>query len=216
MLQESQRSYEQLCPVAVALDLLGDRWTLLLLRDLLWHGPMRFRELEQRNPGLSTSLLSGRLRELARAGLVERIGPERAGHYRPTESGEAVRGIVDALYEFGLPLLRVAPLSPEMLAYTVADIAHRRRAELLRLDRSAAVRLDVDGVQATVVARPGMLEVRDEAAVDASLCCTQGTLIELLLGREAFDEALASGAATVDGDAGAARLVIGLLGGAAA
>lgn len=63
------RSYGQGCPVAIALDLLGDRWTLLILRDLA-HAPLRYLDLQAINPGLSTNLLAIRLRQLEAAGLV--------------------------------------------------------------------------------------------------------------------------------------------------
>ena len=64
-------SYEQGCPVAVALDLIGDRWTLLFLRDLT-HAPMRFIDLQHINPKVSPNLLTKRLRALQAAGIVTR------------------------------------------------------------------------------------------------------------------------------------------------
>lgn len=212
MLQELPRTYDQLCPVAVSLDLVGDRWTLLLLRDLLWHGPMRFSELEDRNPGLSTSLLTARLRELGSAGLVERIGAARAGHYRLTESGQRIRGVIDAFYEFGGPLLTRAPLRAEMLEYVVRATARRRQRELLELDESATVRLDVAGCQTIVAARPGSLEVETETDVDATLRCSQEAFVGIVAGAVTLDEAVASGSATVDGELSGVRLVTGLLG----
>jgi DNA-binding HxlR family transcriptional regulator len=64
-------SYEQGCPIAVALDLIGDRWTLLFLRDLS-HAPMRFGDLQHINPRVSPNLLTKRLRRLQAAGIVTR------------------------------------------------------------------------------------------------------------------------------------------------
>ena len=67
----TKRSYGQYCAVARGLDLIGDRWTLLIARDLLL-GPKRYKDLLDGLPGIGTNLLAARLRELAGAGLVER------------------------------------------------------------------------------------------------------------------------------------------------
>lgn len=212
MLQVPPRTYDQLCPVAAALDLVGDRWTLLLLRDLLWHGPLRFGELEDRNPGLSTSLLSARLRDLTGAGVVERIGTGGAGRYRVTEAGLRARPVIDALYEFGGPLLAGVPLRPEMLAYVVRATALRRRRELLELHESATVRLEVDGCETVVVAGPGRLETTTADGVDATMRCTQEAFVGIVAGALTLDDALPAGSATIEGDPAAVRLVVGLLG----
>lgn len=235
------RSYDQLCPVAVSLDLVGDRWVLLLLRDLLWHGPMRFGEIEQGNPGLSTSLLTARLRQLEDAGLVERIGAARAGHYRLTPSGQRIQGVIDAFYEFGGPLLAEVPLRPEMLDYVVRLAARRRARQLLQLDRSGVVRLDIDGCHAVLAVGPGSLrlatgtdgngdaataadaddtrrvatgtDVDDVTGTDAdgSLRCAQPAFVGILAGTLTLDEAVAAGSATVTGDTATVRLVTDLL-----
>lgn len=209
------RSYDQLCPVAVALDVVGDRWTLLLLRDLLWHGPMRFGEIDDRNPNLSTSLLTSRLRDLERAGLVERVGADSATHYRLTEPGQRIRGVIDAFYEFGAPLLSRVPLSTEMLDYLVRSTARHCRRQLLDLDRSMSVHLDIDGCQATLVVGPGQLgAVSDgdvDVDVDGALRCSQAAFVALLAGQLELDGARHDGAVAVVGDAEAVRLVVDLL-----
>jgi DNA-binding HxlR family transcriptional regulator len=204
------RSYEQLCPVAVAADAIGDRWSLLLLRDLLWHGPMRFSELEGRNPGLSTSLLTARLHDLEEAGLVERVGVPP--HYRLSTAGHGVRGVIDALYEFGRPLLDDVPLSEDMVAYVLASIARRRQRELLQVDGSTAIRLRIDSYEGIVTVRPGFLGLAVDAEVKATLTCSQAAFAAMLDGTLALDDALAGGSAAIDGDGPAAQLVAGLLG----
>src|SRR5437764_6436136 len=67
----SARSYGQYCPIATALDLLGDRWTLLILRELLG-GPRRYSDLRAELPGIATNLLAERLKELTEGGFVDR------------------------------------------------------------------------------------------------------------------------------------------------
>ena len=67
------RSYGQYCSVAKALDVVGDRWTLLIIRELLLQGPCRYTDLRNGLPGIATNLLSDRLRELEAADLVRRL-----------------------------------------------------------------------------------------------------------------------------------------------
>lgn len=98
------RSYSQSCALAVALDTVGSRWTMLLLRDLL-AGPARFVDLQRGLAGIPPSLLTTRLRDLEDAGLVERSdGPYGASLYRLTDRGLAIRPALEELGKFGLTL----------------------------------------------------------------------------------------------------------------
>ena len=85
-------TYGQYCPIARALDVLGERWSLLILRDMIV-GTTRFNDLARGLPGLSRSLLTKRLRQLERAGLVERVGSD----YLLTEAGRDLEPIVFGL-----------------------------------------------------------------------------------------------------------------------
>src|SRR5689334_25241844 len=91
-------SYGQFCPVAKAMEVLDERWTLLIVRELLL-GSTRFNELRRGVPKMSPALLSKRLRALERAGVVERT--EGKG-YALTASGQELRPIVDALGAWGV------------------------------------------------------------------------------------------------------------------
>lgn len=108
-------SYEQACPIAVALDVLGSRWTLLLLRDLA-HAPMRFTDLAAINPGVSPNLLTKRLRTLEDAGLVHRRRlppPAPAVVYElDGEARRKVLPVLNALGRFGAFLFRTASTGP--------------------------------------------------------------------------------------------------------
>jgi len=101
------------CPVACGLDLLGDRWTLLVVRDLLL-GRSRFKDFEASPEGIPTNLLADRLARLLAWGVVEQVpaGPgARHQAYRLTVKGEALRPVVMALRDWGLawePGTRVA------------------------------------------------------------------------------------------------------------
>lgn len=95
-MEAESRTYGQYCPVSRAVEILGDRWTLLVVRDLVV-GATRFNELARGNPGLSRSLLAQRLRQLERAGIVEHVGHD----YLLTEAGHALRPVVMALGDWG-------------------------------------------------------------------------------------------------------------------
>lgn len=96
------RTYNQDCILAHALDLLGERWTLLILRDLFL-GPQRFGDLQAGLPGIGANLLSKRLKELEEAGLLEAVSSGDArGRYRLTETGEALRPTVRTLMKWSI------------------------------------------------------------------------------------------------------------------
>ena len=95
--------YGQFCPVAQALEVVGERWTLLVVRELL-HGNYRFGEILNGVPLMSRSLLSRRLKEMEISNLIARV-PQGRGHvYRLTEAGNALRPLINQLAEwFGIP-----------------------------------------------------------------------------------------------------------------
>ncbi len=93
------------CPVARTLDIIGERWTILILRDLLLSGPRKFQDFEASLKGISPNTLSARLKRLEEHGIVERHmyeqHPPRA-EYRLTEKGRALGAVVQAMRDFGL------------------------------------------------------------------------------------------------------------------
>lgn len=96
------RTYNQDCSLAHALDLLGERWTLLIIRDLFL-GPQRFGDLHANLPGIGANLLSKRLKELEEAGLVEAVSSgEARGRYRLTQTGEELRPSIRALMKWSI------------------------------------------------------------------------------------------------------------------
>ena len=100
----TRRSYDQPCPVAHALDVVGERWTLLIVRDLLF-GPLRFTDLRDGLPGLAPNLLSDRLRWLVGSGLVEQreLPPPAARTvYTLTPRGRDLGPVVHELSRFGV------------------------------------------------------------------------------------------------------------------
>ncbi len=94
-------SYGQFCPVAKAMELLDERWTLLVLREML-AGSTHFNDLRRGNPRMSPTLLSKRLRTLERAGVVQRSVEDGRTSYTLTACGEELRGVVEALGAWGV------------------------------------------------------------------------------------------------------------------
>jgi DNA-binding HxlR family transcriptional regulator len=126
----SKKTYGQMCPIARALDVLGDRWTLLLIREFLL-GPKRFKELLAVLPAMGTNRLSERLDMLVENGVVQRTalqGPTSATAYELTTHGEKLRKPVLALALWGMGL----PMDERVDPATA-------RAELIMLGLTAAV-----------------------------------------------------------------------------
>jgi DNA-binding HxlR family transcriptional regulator/putative sterol carrier protein len=117
----NQRSYGQYCPISRTLGLLGERWSLLIVRDLL-AGTTRFNDLARGLPGLSRGLLTKRLRQLEAAGVVERLG----SRYLLTDSGRGLEPIVAALSEWGAQWTFGEPEADELDAAVLVWWMHGR------------------------------------------------------------------------------------------
>lgn len=144
----TRRNYSQNCPIARGLDVLGERWTLLILRELVG-GPRRYGDLRAELPGIATNLLAERLKELQDAGLVDRAElPAPIGRtvYTLNDMGwQRVLPILQSFAWFGLDRLdRIedGPVSPltGFLAGFVVPFDPLKAAEL-----SAAYRVEIDG-----------------------------------------------------------------------
>ena len=99
------RSYGQYCPIAKALDVVGDRWTLLIIRELLVRGPCRHTDLRNGLPGIATNLLSDRIRELESAGLIRREDappPIATTLFHLTQAGAQLKPVLDAIGRWGI------------------------------------------------------------------------------------------------------------------
>lgn len=107
----TSRSFHQWCGLAEALDRIGDRWTLLIVRELLL-GPKRYTDLRRNLPGIATNLLGDRLRDLEEEGLIARRAvppPTPASVYELTETGRALEEPIMALIRWGGRFLPAAP-----------------------------------------------------------------------------------------------------------
>lgn len=201
------RSYRQACAIAQALDLVGDRWTLLIVRELLARGPSRYTDLMDGLPGIATNLLADRLRELEGSGVVRRdqgARPVPVTLIGLTPRGEALRPILLALAGWGAPLLAAGEgeaFQAHWLTFPADAVLKDRKPGRGRITIEVRtdderLTLDVDG---GVRARAGRA-VRPDAIVAGP----RTTIVGLLTGRLDAEAAMAAGM-TVAGDPKAVR-----------
>lgn len=197
--------YDGFCPVAKAVEILGERWNLLIIREMLC-GSRRFNEIERGLPGISRSLLSQRLRALERAGLVERCeaGPQQVS-YDLTPAGQDLFDVVWKLGEWGHRWanhdIEEADTDPVMLMWDM-----RRRLKLDRLpDRRVVVQFDFRGAHTRTIWL--VVEHREPSiclmppGFDIDLLVTTDTLAlhRVWMGRLTLDEALSRRLVQLDG-----------------
>lgn len=197
-----KRTYGDSCGIARALDLVGERWALLVVRELLL-GPKRFTDLREGLPNVSPDVLAQRLRDLEATGVVRKRKlppPAAARVYELTEWGSGLEPVLVSLGRWGSRVelgTEPAALSPDALAVALKSMFNSRATA----DCTCHVRLGEHGF--TVRAVDGELEVtREELAPgDAALALETdpATLTALLWHGGSVDEALDSGDLVLDG-----------------
>ncbi|MGH9050505.1 MAG: winged helix-turn-helix transcriptional regulator [Acidimicrobiia bacterium] len=195
------RTYRDACAIARALDVVGARWALLVVRELLL-GPLRFSELVRALPGASTNMLSDRLRELAEAGVIHRRRlppPANTAVYELSDWGRELEPVVLALGAWGLRVPRAphATLSP-----TSVLLFLRGSADIDAATPNMVIRLVLDERAFTVTVRDRQVHVdaTEPGASDVSLTCSPTTLYDLLSGDLDISTAIDDGRAAIDGD----------------
>ena len=199
-------SYGQWCPVAHAAEILAERWTPLIVRELL-SGVSRFNDLERGLPGISRTLLAQRLRQLERAGVVQRrlARNGRTATYELTQAGQDLQPVVDALGGWGarwaFPEPRPEELDPGLLLWWM-----RRR---IRIDRLPPCRIVVQfefpGARKDrvwlLLARTEVSVCLDEPGFDPDILVTAdlAALYQVWLGRVPLEEALRAGTIVIEG-----------------
>jgi DNA-binding HxlR family transcriptional regulator len=211
-----RRSYDDPCGVARALDVVGERWALLVVRELLL-GPKRYTDLARGLGGSSPTVLSQRLRDLEAAGIVARsvAGPPVGGRvYELTPRGRELEDVLIALGRWGSRTVQTAAgeLTPDAFVLalrTVADPARlagwSARVELAVEDVAAPDRITLD------VADGRLSAVRGSDRPDAVLAGPSAVLRPVAFGRRSLDDALAAGDLRIDGDADVVRRLLGAL-----
>jgi DNA-binding HxlR family transcriptional regulator len=151
------RSYDEYCALAKSLDVVGDRWTLLIVRELELRGACRYTDLRKGLPGIATNLLADRLRELEHAGVVVREDappPVATALFRLTPRGAQLRPVLESLVRWGMPFM-----TQDMTGDAVRSHWLAWAIELILTDRRP------DAAPVTVELRTGdqpiLLETRD-------------------------------------------------------
>jgi DNA-binding HxlR family transcriptional regulator len=197
----ARRNYKQNCPIAKGLDVLGERWTLLILRELVG-GPRRYGDLRAELPGIATNLLADRLRELEDVGLIERTElppPVARTVYTLSDAGwQRVLPVIKAIATFGLPDVEpttsaLTPLNGFLAGVLLAfEPANADKVE-------ASYRLDIDGRRFEFQVRDQRLAaVRGAPAV--TVTASAADLITARLGRTAAERKSALKRLTFDGE----------------
>lgn len=204
-----RRRYGQYCGLAKALDIVGERWTLLVVRELL-AGPRRFTELLEWLPGLSRTLLGQRLREMQDNGLVRRrfLPPPAASWvYELTERGRGLHEAVEALARWGVETL--GPPGSERHSpplWVLMSVAVLARGSTAGSDAAGAHDVVVDGERHHLAFERGRPFARQgpHPAAESVITASGDTLYDLAAGRLDLPHALDSDAFRIEGDEEAA------------
>ncbi len=200
-----KRPYDQFCPIARALDTVGDRWSMLIVRELFL-GPTRYGEFLDALTPISTDVLAKRLRELESTGVVERHDD---GSYDLTAHGRGLEPVLKALGQWGLQLLdspddvleRTASRALQMLVISSAG---------LDLGTEQTIEVHADELVYAVTSGANGLTARRGPAKEAdAVVTTDGeTLWTVGLGDSSWADTVASGAIQIDGNPAAAEQLI--------
>ncbi|MDH2430857.1 winged helix-turn-helix transcriptional regulator [Sphaerisporangium sp. TRM90804] len=196
------RTYGQFCGLSRALDIVGERWALLIVRDLLV-APKRFTDLRRGLPRIPTNILSARLRELERAGVVHRrLLPRPAGSvvYELTPYGRELEEVVLRLGRWGAGSLG----EPEPGEIVTADSLVMSLRATFRPDRARGLRVGYElragEVVVHVLVDDGALSAAEGALPGAGLVVESGVLHALFSGAITAEQAVAAGTVRLTGD----------------
>lgn len=198
--------YGQYCPIAKAVEILGDRWTLLIVRDLLT-GTCHFNDLERGLPGISRGLLAERLRRLQRMELVEKVnlsnGRRRTAYYL-TEAGQELQAVINSLLVWGAHWAFEEPeendLDPVLLMWWMRS---RVRVDQLPEQR-VVVRFDFTGAKEEsfwlVLTREDVSVCLTDPGFELNVLVTAdlAAFFQIWLGRISYFDALKDGQVEVD------------------
>jgi DNA-binding HxlR family transcriptional regulator len=194
------RSYDEYCALAKSLDVVGDRWTLLIVRELELRGACRYTDLRNGLPGIATNLLADRLRELEHAGVVvreEAPPPIATALFRLTARGAELRPVLESLVRWGIPLMTADNSGDAVRSHWLAWAI-----ELMLTDRQpdaapVTVELRTGDEPIVLETRGGNVDARlgpvGDAGADATIAGEPRPVMGLLLGILGLDEAKAVG-----------------------
>jgi len=209
----TSRTYNDLCGIARGLDVVGDRWALLVIRELLL-GPKRFTDLRAGLPGIGPDMLAARLRDLEASGVVRARAagpPARSGAYELTARGEELEPVLLELGRWGSLVPPPSPgarLGVDSAVLALPSLIDPERAG----DLEATYGLRLDGQEFEVRLAGGTVAAARREPDDpaATIATDPGTFAGLLWQGLDLAEAERSGAVSVEGDRRAAKRFLGL------
>ncbi|MGQ0568715.1 MAG: winged helix-turn-helix transcriptional regulator [Armatimonadota bacterium] len=207
----TRRTFDQYCPIARALEVVGERWSLLIARELVL-GPKRYTDLRQALPGMWTNLLADRLRQLEDAGVIEQVDlppPAARTVYQLSDRGRELEPVLLGLGRWGIPLLsdrkkEDPPLSTSVL---LGIRAFFQPAVAAKIDERYELRIGEEPF--TAVVQRGRLEIRSGLpdGPAATLHADPAGLLDVRFGRVDVGTAIEKGLLRFDGpDASVRRL----------
>jgi DNA-binding HxlR family transcriptional regulator len=200
--------YESYCPVARALDVLGDRWTLLIMRELA-NGDHRFTDLRRNLPGIAPNLLSQRLKDLIDEGLVatkELPPPAARTVYTATDYGRTAVPVLRALARFGFSRLEPADDATDVRPVAAVNASLRAFYDpALAGDLDELYEIVLDGESFVLPSAYGGSDRPSTDPPDLRLELPAWVLIDLRLGTLTFEDAIARKLITKRGSAAALR-----------
>ena len=199
------RSYDQYCGLAYALDIVGERWTLLIIRELI-PGPRRFTDLVKGLPGISTNLLAERLRSLEQQGIISRrVLPPPAGSmvYELTPLGQALEKTLLELGKWGSQFVPPAADGAALLnvgSYALTLKTFFRPEQAQGIHETYELRIDNEVLQVQI--HDGEIEVQQGEALKADVIFQTdvATYLGLLQGKMQPDEAIVENLIQIEGD----------------
>ncbi|MEU6658268.1 helix-turn-helix domain-containing protein [Streptomyces sp. NPDC046821] len=206
-----RRSYDQYCAAARALDAVGDRWTLLIVRELL-AGPRRYTDLHADLPGVSTDVLASRLKDMEREGVAERRrlpAPVSAYVYELTPRGRQLLPVLQALGEWGASALEERRPTDALRAHWFA-LPLLSRLERLGTEGVVEVRLDEGEFHVRVGGGDGDVYGEGPAAgePDARLVLDARACVAIARGELGLAEAVREGRISVSGEGAIAKALL--------
>ena len=210
----ARRTYDRFCPLSLALDQIGDRWTLHILMALLG-GPKRYTELKQLLTGAGTNILSERLRGLTANGLVSRTTGNAPGseiRYRLTERGAQLGPVIGGMATWGLELLTGTAPGDDESGQRVFDRTWTSGATTAELHESYQWSIDGAGLELAVHGGKIIRTLGWAAHPAVTLTASNSALASLVTGRQSVAEAIEQGHITLKGSKTAIRRMFDVIG----
>jgi DNA-binding HxlR family transcriptional regulator len=192
------RSYDEYCAIAKSLDVVGDRWTLLIVRELALRGACRYTDLRNGLPGIASNLLAERLRELEHAGVLTREDappPIATTLFRLTPRGAQLRPVLTDLVRWGIPLMTEQKPGDAVQSHWLAWALEFMLTDREPTTDPVTIQLHTGDQPIVIETRDGTIHARVGLAKspDATITGPPKPILGLLLGLLGPDDAMASG-----------------------